>query len=54
MRQDVDLIEHGFTRALWLFGEPKWYLRPDGLSICTEEEAIAEIRQALGEVDEDE
>jgi hypothetical protein len=34
------------VRALWLFGEPKYYLRPDGESVLSEEEAIAEIEVA--------
>jgi hypothetical protein len=38
-----DLARLGYTRALWLLGEPKYYLRPDGDSIVTEAEALAEI-----------
>ena len=49
-----DLLRGGYVRALWLFGEPKRYLRPDGLSVCTEEEALREIAELVGEDDEDE
>jgi hypothetical protein len=45
-----DLAAHGYMRALWLFGEPKQYLRPNGLSVCTEEEALREVAELVVDV----
>jgi hypothetical protein len=45
-----DLAAHGYMRALWLFGEPKHYLRPNGLSVCTEEEALREVAELVVDV----
>jgi hypothetical protein len=30
----------GYTRALWVPSRERWYLRPDGLSVVAEEEAL--------------
>jgi hypothetical protein len=49
----TDLEAFGYVRALWLFGEPKHYLRPDGLSVCTEEEALRETAELVGGDEED-
>jgi hypothetical protein len=50
----VDLERAGYVRALWFFGEPKYYVRPDGLSVCTEEEALREIAEVVdGDKEED-
>jgi hypothetical protein len=48
-----DLLRAGYVRALWLFGEPKHYLRPDGLSVCTEDEALRELAELVGDHEED-
>jgi hypothetical protein len=50
MTQDINPLDYGYSRALWLFPGVH-YLRPDDLSACSELDAIAEIRQALSEVD---
>jgi hypothetical protein len=42
MTQEVDPLEHGYSRALWMF-PGKFYLRPDGLSVVSEDRAIAEL-----------
>jgi hypothetical protein len=47
-----DLERFGYTRALWLFGDPRMWLRPDGLSVCTEGEALAEIDDARAETEQ--
>jgi hypothetical protein len=45
----ADLERYGYSRALWLFGEPLMYLHPDGDHVVTEDQALAEI---TGEADE--
>jgi hypothetical protein len=43
------LEQAGFTRALWVPSPEKWYLRPGGLSICSEHVAIKEVAEMLKE-----
>jgi hypothetical protein len=50
MNQSIDPAAYGYTRALWLFPGKHW-MRPDSASVVSEEDAIAEIREALGEED---
>jgi hypothetical protein len=42
---DPDPRDHGYSPALWLPGT-RHFLRPDGHSICTYEQAVAEIAEA--------
>jgi hypothetical protein len=43
-----DLLRHGYSRALWIAAPGKWWLRPGSLSVCSEEEAIAEVAELVG------
>jgi hypothetical protein len=45
MTEPADPRDHGYSPALWLPAARHW-LRPDGLSICTHEVAVAEIVEA--------
>jgi hypothetical protein len=49
----VDLQSLGYSRALWIAAPGTWYLRPDGNSVCSEAEALAEVAE-LVEIDEEE
>jgi hypothetical protein len=34
---------HGYSRALWIASPDPYWLRPGGLSVVSEEQALAEI-----------
>jgi hypothetical protein len=42
---EPDPRDFGYSPCLWLPG-PRHFLRPNGLSICTYEVAVAEIAEA--------
>ena len=50
---DIDPRDYGYCPALWLPGG-QHFLRPDGLSVCSREQALAEIRGPVGIEEEDE
>jgi hypothetical protein len=49
----INLAQFGYSRAVWVIRPGQWWLRPDGLSVCTEEEAIREIQELVGGDEED-
>lgn len=49
-----DLASLAYTRALWIPSPERWYLRPDGSSVVSEEEALREAAKLVGVGDEDE
>lgn len=49
---DLDPRDHGYAPALWLPGG-QHFLRPGGLSVCTREQALAELAEATSAEPED-
>jgi len=49
---DIELTQYGYSRALWL-PQRDWWLRPNGLSVCSKEDALGEVRELLGPDDEE-
>jgi hypothetical protein len=48
-----DLLRAGYSKALWIAAPGAWWLRPDGNSICSEEEALREIGELVASDEED-
>jgi|Tabmets5t2r1_1033131.scaffolds.fasta_scaffold62358_2 hypothetical protein len=54
MNVDCAALERfGYSRGLWVAAPGRWYLRLGGLSVCSEEEAIAEVSELVVGEEED-
>jgi hypothetical protein len=42
------LVRHGYSRALWVPSPERYWLRPGGLSVVSEEQALAEVAELEG------
>jgi hypothetical protein len=46
----INLEQFGYSRAVWVAAPGQWWLRPGGLAVCTEEEALREVAELVVDV----
>jgi hypothetical protein len=44
----INLEQFGYSRALWVARPGQRWLRPGGLSVCTEAAALREVAELVG------